>query len=77
MRKTPVDFDLSLLVISVALNLLYWQAFAELLKSPREDAEAIIHERFPVPRLVICDQYGSQVTNYAFYLVLLNVYIYS
>ncbi|XP_015062342.1 protein transport protein SEC23-like [Solanum pennellii] len=36
------------------------QAFAELLKSPREDAEAIVHERFPVPRLVICDQYGSQ-----------------
>ncbi|KAM3265967.1 protein transport protein SEC23 [Capsicum annuum] len=36
------------------------QAFAELLKSPREDAEAIIRERFPVPRLVICDQYGSQ-----------------
>ncbi|KAK4379567.1 hypothetical protein RND71_001429 [Anisodus tanguticus] len=36
------------------------QAFAQLLKSPREDADAIIHERFPVPRLVICDQYGSQ-----------------
>ncbi|MCD7452724.1 hypothetical protein HAX54_017943 [Datura stramonium] len=36
------------------------QAFAQLLKSPREDAEAIIRERFPVPRLVICDQYGSQ-----------------
>ncbi|CAN4126061.1 unnamed protein product [Withania somnifera] len=36
------------------------QAFAELLKSPREDADAIIRERFPVPRLVICDQYGSQ-----------------
>ncbi|XP_009800228.1 protein transport protein SEC23 C [Nicotiana tabacum] len=36
------------------------QAFAQLLKTPREDAEAIIRERFPVPRLVICDQYGSQ-----------------
>ncbi|XP_009629158.1 protein transport protein SEC23 C [Nicotiana tomentosiformis] len=36
------------------------QAFAQLLKTPREDAEAIIRERFPVPRLVLCDQYGSQ-----------------
>lgn len=69
-HKTPDDLglSLSLLVTSVALNLLFWQAFAELLKSPREDAEAIIRERFPVPRLVICDQYGSQVTNYTFYI---------
>ncbi|KAJ4745225.1 Protein transport protein SEC23 [Rhynchospora pubera] len=35
-------------------------AFAQLLKAPRDDADAIIKERFPVPRLVICDQYGSQ-----------------
>ncbi|KAJ7961827.1 Protein transport protein SEC23 [Quillaja saponaria] len=36
------------------------QAFAELLQAPRGDADSIINERFPVPRLVICDQHGSQ-----------------
>ncbi|KAI7741624.1 hypothetical protein M8C21_017633 [Ambrosia artemisiifolia] len=36
------------------------QAFAQLLKAPHDDAELIIHERFPVPRLVVCDQHGSQ-----------------
>ncbi|KAL8028440.1 hypothetical protein ABFX02_14G160200 [Erythranthe guttata] len=35
-------------------------AFANLLKAPRDEADAIIKERFPVPRLVICDQHGSQ-----------------
>ncbi|KAL5795174.1 hypothetical protein ACOSP7_003768 [Xanthoceras sorbifolium] len=36
------------------------QAFAQLLQAPRDDADAIMKERFPVPRLVICDQHGSQ-----------------
>lgn len=36
------------------------QAFALLLQAPRDDADSIIKERFPVPRLVVCDQYGSQ-----------------
>ncbi|CAM8945213.1 unnamed protein product [Rhodiola kirilowii] len=36
------------------------QAFAQLLNAPQDDANAIIKERFPVPRLVVCDQYGSQ-----------------
>ncbi|KAL6498713.1 Protein transport protein S23 C [Orobanche gracilis] len=36
------------------------QAFAQLLQAPHDDADAIIRERFPVPRLVICDQHGSQ-----------------
>ncbi|KAL5724569.1 Protein transport protein S23 C [Ranunculus cassubicifolius] len=36
------------------------QTFAQLLKAPHEDSDAIISERFPVPRLVVCDQYGSQ-----------------
>ncbi|KAF2291658.1 hypothetical protein GH714_027935 [Hevea brasiliensis] len=36
------------------------QAFAQLLQAPRDDVDAIIKERFPVPRLVICDQHGSQ-----------------
>ncbi|KAM7279409.1 hypothetical protein ACFE04_006543 [Oxalis oulophora] len=35
-------------------------AFAQLLLSPHEDAKMIIRERFPVPRLVVCDQHGSQ-----------------
>lgn len=36
------------------------QAFAHLLRAPHDEADAIIKERFPVPRLVICDQHGSQ-----------------
>ncbi|KAK9072488.1 hypothetical protein SSX86_008922 [Deinandra increscens subsp. villosa] len=36
------------------------QAFAQLLQAPHEDAEIIIRDRFPVPRLVVCDQHGSQ-----------------
>ncbi|KAL3507197.1 hypothetical protein ACH5RR_032579 [Cinchona calisaya] len=36
------------------------QAFAQLLQAPQEDAQIIIRERFPVPRLVVCDQHGSQ-----------------
>lgn len=40
---------------------LFLQAFALLLQAPRDDADATIKERFPVPRLVICDQHGSQV----------------
>ncbi|PSS10069.1 Protein transport protein [Actinidia chinensis var. chinensis] len=34
--------------------------FAQFLQAPQDDANAIIKERFPVPRLVICDQHGSQ-----------------
>ncbi|EOA29902.1 hypothetical protein CARUB_v10012995mg [Capsella rubella] len=36
------------------------QAFAELLQAPQEDSQMIVRERFPVPRLVVCDQHGSQ-----------------
>ncbi|XP_020226888.1 protein transport protein SEC23 [Cajanus cajan] len=36
------------------------QAFAQLLRAPHDDAQMIIKERFPVPRLVVCDQHGSQ-----------------
>ncbi|KAJ9541633.1 hypothetical protein OSB04_028139 [Centaurea solstitialis] len=35
-------------------------AFAQLLQAPHDDAELIIRDRFPVPRLVVCDQHGSQ-----------------
>ncbi|KAL3835030.1 hypothetical protein ACJIZ3_009766 [Penstemon smallii] len=34
--------------------------FAYLLQAPQDDAQLIIRERFPVPRLVVCDQHGSQ-----------------
>lgn len=40
---------------------LYFQAFALLLRAPHDDADLIVKERFPVPRMVICDQHGSQV----------------
>ncbi|KAK7350559.1 hypothetical protein VNO77_09307 [Canavalia gladiata] len=36
------------------------QAFAQLLRAPHDDADLITKERFPVPRLVVCDQHGSQ-----------------
>ncbi|XP_022137919.1 protein transport protein SEC23-like [Momordica charantia] len=36
------------------------QAFAQLLQGPHDDAQIVINERFPVPRLVVCDQHGSQ-----------------
>ena len=36
------------------------KAFAELLQMPKEDANYILNQRFPVPRLVDCDQNGSQ-----------------
>ncbi|KAH1097491.1 hypothetical protein J1N35_014412 [Gossypium stocksii] len=36
------------------------QAFALLLEAPQVDAQIIIRDCFPVPRLVVCDQHGSQ-----------------
>ncbi|KAI3856084.1 hypothetical protein MKX03_037624 [Papaver bracteatum] len=36
------------------------EVFAQLLKAPHDDADATMKERFPVPRLVVCDQHGSQ-----------------
>ena len=36
-------------------------AFAELLNAPQDEAKAIGRRRFPVPRIVDCDQNGSQV----------------
>ena len=41
-----------------------FQAFKQLLQAPHDDAEVIIRERFPVPRLVVCDQHGSQVRTF-------------
>ncbi|KAG0630568.1 hypothetical protein M758_1G188200 [Ceratodon purpureus] len=34
--------------------------FKKLLEAPKEDAEALMSERNPLPRLVVCDQHGSQ-----------------
>lgn len=36
------------------------EVFAQLLQAPQEDAQTLIRCRFPVPRLVVCDQHGSQ-----------------
>ena len=44
-------------------------ALKQLLDTPRADAESIMLDRFPVPRFVDCDQYGSQAR---FLLVKLN-----
>lgn len=53
---------------------LFSQAFAQLLRAPQDDADAIIKERFPVPRLVVCDQHGSQVSS-SIYLLQMVLYI--
>lgn len=36
------------------------KGFSLLLQAPFDDAQLIIRDRFPVPRLVVCDQHGSQ-----------------
>jgi protein transport protein SEC23 len=36
-------------------------AFKELLAAPQEEAKTIARRRFPVPKIVDCDQNGSQV----------------
>ena len=36
------------------------EAFKQLLEAPKADAQEILGRRFPVPRLVDCDQHGSQ-----------------
>ncbi|KAI5062996.1 hypothetical protein GOP47_0021543 [Adiantum capillus-veneris] len=36
------------------------QVFAQLLQAPQNDAVALMKERFPVSRLVVCDQHSSQ-----------------
>ncbi|KAL9269709.1 transport protein SEC23 C-like protein [Drosera capensis] len=36
------------------------KVFAQLLQTPLDDADVLVKDRFPVPRLVICDQHGSQ-----------------
>jgi protein transport protein SEC23 len=36
------------------------EAFRQLLAAPLADAEALMRERFPIPRFVECDQYSSQ-----------------
>ncbi|XP_074272499.1 protein transport protein SEC23 E-like [Silene latifolia] len=36
------------------------EAFKLLLEAPHQEAQMIVHDRFPVPRLVVCDQHGSQ-----------------
>ncbi|CAB4269297.1 unnamed protein product [Prunus armeniaca] len=60
-RILLLDAYLLLLFFMVQLLLMAKsRAFAQLLQAPRDDGDQIIKERFPVPRLVICDQHGSQ-----------------
>ena len=51
------------LIIDHLNSSFFFQAFSQLLQAPHDDADGIIKERFPVPRLVVCDQHGSQVNN--------------
>jgi hypothetical protein len=37
------------------------EAFKQLLAAPQEEARQIARRRFPVPKIVDCDQNGSQV----------------
>lgn len=37
------------------------EAFKQLLEAPRAEAQQIARRRFPVPKIVDCDQNGSQV----------------
>lgn len=52
---------LLLFQLTICVSICVFQAFAQLLQAPHMDTELIIRERFPVPRLVVCDQHGSQV----------------
>lgn len=52
---------LLLFQLTICISLRVFQAFAQLLQAPHIDTDLIIRERFPVPRLVVCDQHGSQV----------------
>lgn len=36
------------------------EAFRQLLQMPKDDAQAIMETRFPVPRYIVCDQHKSQ-----------------
>ncbi|KAK9138510.1 hypothetical protein Sjap_009104 [Stephania japonica] len=45
-------------VIETIAQKIHARAFAQLLQAPHDEARAIISERFPVPRLVVCDQHG-------------------
>lgn len=37
-----------------------YESFKQLLELPKEDAQELLQDRFPVPRFIICDQGGSQ-----------------
>jgi hypothetical protein len=54
---------------TVNASTFFSQQFAQLLQAPHEEAQMIIKARFPVPRLVVCDQHGSQVCHLCLFLV--------
>ena len=57
------------ILLSNEVRFFFLKAFAQLLRAPHDEAQIIIRERFPVPRLVICDQHGSQVIFFSLPLV--------
>ncbi|KAK9141036.1 hypothetical protein Scep_010717 [Stephania cephalantha] len=58
-QNTNAELTLEVMSTTVLASLAC-KAFAQLLQAPHDEASAIISERFPVPRLVVCDQHGSQ-----------------
>jgi hypothetical protein len=50
-----------MLLLCVAVFQPEHNAFKELLAAPQEEAKTIARRRFPVPKIVDCDQNGSQV----------------
>jgi hypothetical protein len=54
---------------TVNASTFFFQQFAQLLQAPHEEWQMIIKGRFPVPRLVVCDQHGSQVCHLCLFLV--------
>jgi hypothetical protein len=52
--------------ISKLVTLCDVQSFAQLLQAPQEEAD--MKEHFAVPRLVVCNLYGSQVISLLFFV---------
>lgn len=45
-----------------------YENFRHLLQAPTDDAQEILHSRFPMPRYIDTEHGGSQVSYFDFYL---------
>lgn len=45
-----------------------YENFRHLLQAPADDAQEILHSRFPMPRYIDTEHGGSQVSYFDFYL---------